>query len=89
MRIAPNFGKLIRGLRPYRLLERGNRVLTGFSEDLSAAGKKRLADLGVVVRLGCGVDQIEAEGVIAAGERILSKTVIWTAGIAALSASSC
>jgi NADH dehydrogenase FAD-containing subunit len=38
--------------------------------------------LGVEVRLGHGVDQINEEGVIVAGERIASKTVIWTAGVA-------
>ena len=34
------------------------------------------------VRLGHAVDQIDADGVIVAGERIFSKTVIWTAGVA-------
>jgi NADH:ubiquinone reductase (H+-translocating) len=38
--------------------------------------------LGVEVRLGHGVDQIDADGVIVAGERIASKSVIWTAGVA-------
>jgi NADH dehydrogenase FAD-containing subunit len=38
--------------------------------------------LGVEIRLGHGVDQIDAEGVVIAGERIASKTVIWTAGVA-------
>jgi NADH dehydrogenase FAD-containing subunit len=31
--------------------------------------------------LGHGVDQIDADGVIVAGERIASKTVVWTAGV--------
>src|SRR6202795_3209559 len=57
------------------------RVLGSFSEDLSRAAKKRLESLGVEVRLGNGVDQIDADGVIVGGERILSKTVIWTAGM--------
>ena len=51
-------------------------------EELSAAAKKRLESLGVEVRLGHSVDQIDGDGVIVAGERILSKTVIWTAGVA-------
>ena len=34
------------------------------------------------VRLGQGVDQIDEDGVVVAGERIASKTVIWTAGVA-------
>jgi NADH dehydrogenase FAD-containing subunit len=53
-----------------------------FSEDLSEAAKTRLENLGVEVRLGQGVDQIDEHGVIAGGERIASKTVIWTAGVA-------
>src|SRR5262249_13833312 len=41
-----------------------------------------LEKLGVEVRLGQGVEQIDERGVIVAGERIASKTVIWTAGVA-------
>src|SRR2546422_5401195 len=64
------------------LVDLGNRVLSSFSEDLSKAAKQRLEKLGVEVRLGHGVDEIDEDGVIVAGERILSKTVIWTAGVA-------
>jgi len=64
------------------LLDMAPRALGSFSEDLSQAAKARLEKLGVEVRLGHGVDQIDAEGVIVAGERISSQTVIWTAGVA-------
>jgi NADH:ubiquinone reductase (H+-translocating) len=64
------------------LADMGSRVLGTFSEHLSAKAKKRLEKLGVEVRLGHGVDQIDGDGVIVAGERISSKTVIWTAGVA-------
>jgi NADH:ubiquinone reductase (H+-translocating) len=63
------------------LLDRSPRVLGTFSEKLSRAAKERLEDLGVEVRLGQGADQVDDEGVIVAGERISSKTVIWTAGV--------
>jgi NADH:ubiquinone reductase (H+-translocating) len=63
------------------LADMGNRVLGSFSEDLSGAAKKQLEKLGVEVRLGHGVDQIDEDGVVVAGERIPSKTVIWTAGV--------
>jgi NADH dehydrogenase len=63
------------------LLDRGQRVLGTFSETLSHAAKQRLEKLGVEVRLGQGADQIDDDGVIVGGERILSKTVIWTAGV--------
>jgi NADH dehydrogenase len=57
-------------------------VLGTFSENLSKAAKQRLEKLGVEVRLGHSVDVIDAEGVVIAGERVASKTVIWTAGVA-------
>jgi NADH:ubiquinone reductase (H+-translocating) len=64
------------------LVDMSARVLGPFSEQLSQAAKQRLEKLGVEVRLGHGVDQIDADGVVVAGERIASKTVIWTAGVA-------
>jgi NADH dehydrogenase FAD-containing subunit len=63
------------------LIDAGNRVLGTFSEDLSSAAKAQLEKLGVEVRLGHSVDHIDGAGVIVAGERIASKTVIWTAGV--------
>jgi NADH dehydrogenase FAD-containing subunit len=64
------------------LFDAAPRVLGTFSEKISAAARKRLEYLGVEVRLGHAVDQIDADGVIVAGERMSSKTVIWTAGVA-------
>jgi NADH dehydrogenase FAD-containing subunit len=64
------------------LADMAPRVLTQFSESLSQAAHKRLERLGVEVHLGHGVDLIDAGGVVIAGERIASKTVIWTAGVA-------
>lgn len=64
------------------LVDMAPRVLPPFSEHLSKAAKQRLESLGVEVRLGHSVDQIDADGIVVAGERIASKTVIWTAGVA-------
>jgi len=64
------------------LVDMANKVLGSYADDLSEAAKRRLERLGVEVRLGHGVDQVDAEGVIVAGERIASQTVIWTAGVA-------
>jgi NADH:ubiquinone reductase (H+-translocating) len=74
-RINPSSARIV-------LVDLAPRVLTPFSEDLSAAAKRRLEKLGVEVRLGHSVDRIDADGVVVAGERIASKTVIWTAGVA-------
>ena len=64
------------------LVDMAPQVLGPFSEDLSKAAKARLEKLGVEVRLGHSVEQIDADGIVVAGERIASKTVIWTAGVA-------
>jgi NADH dehydrogenase len=63
------------------LIDMMPKVLGSFAEGLSAVAKARLERLGVEVRLGHGVDVIDADGVVVAGERIASKTVIWTAGV--------
>ncbi|HET6217036.1 MAG TPA: NAD(P)/FAD-dependent oxidoreductase, partial [Acidobacteriaceae bacterium] len=65
------------------LVDRGTRPLATFDPELSSAAKRRLEKLGVEVRLGQGVDRVDEQGVIVAGERIASKTVIWTAGVEA------
>src|ERR1700723_2167341 len=64
------------------LVDMAPRVLPPFFPDLSMAANRRLERLGVEVRLGHSVDHIDADGIIVAGERIVSKTVIWTAGVA-------
>jgi NADH dehydrogenase len=74
-RVNPETARII-------LMDMAPRVLGTFSESLSQAAKVRLESLGVEVRLGHPVDRIDADGVIAGGERISSKTVIWTAGVA-------
>jgi NADH dehydrogenase len=74
-RIDPTSARIV-------LVDMANKVLGTFAEDLSQAAKQRLEKLGVEVRLGHGVDHIDDDGVIVAGERISSKTVIWTAGVA-------
>src|ERR1700687_4037781 len=74
-RIDPASAKIV-------LVDMAPRVLGPFSESLSKAAKQRLEKVGVEVRLGHSVDQIDADGVVIAGERIASKTVIWTAGVA-------
>ena len=63
------------------LLARGPRVLDSFPETLSAAAQKRLEELGVEVLTEHGVESVDEEGVFVAGERIASKTVVWTAGV--------
>jgi NADH dehydrogenase len=65
------------------LLEGMDRVLPPFSPDLSAAAKAQLEHLGVEVRLGARVTEIDEDGVSLGAERIPTKTVLWAAGVAA------
>src|ERR1700746_3913081 len=55
------------------LVDMASRVLPPFSESLSRAAKQRLENLVVEVRLGHSVDQIGADGIVAAGGRLVSK----------------
>jgi len=64
------------------LLDMAPKILGPFADELSNAAKERLERLGVEVRLGKGVEKIDASGVTLGGERIVSKTVVWTAGVA-------
>jgi len=64
------------------LVDRAQRVLGTFSEDLSSAAQARLERLGVELRLGQGADSIDDRGVVLGGERIDARIVIWTAGVA-------
>jgi NADH:quinone reductase (non-electrogenic) len=63
------------------LVDMAPRVLQAFSEHLSQRTKERLERLGVEVLLGNSVAQIDGGGIVVAGQRILGKTVIWTAGV--------
>jgi NADH dehydrogenase FAD-containing subunit/cytochrome bd-type quinol oxidase subunit 2 len=65
------------------LVEAGPRALAAFSEDLSAGAVAKLKSLGVDVRLGKAVEMVDADGVVIAGERVPTRTVLWTAGVAA------
>lgn len=77
------------------LLEGSDRVLGSFVDRLSDRAREQLVKLGVDVRTGCKVTDIDADGVtyeMGHGEkgkgkavevhRLPSKTVIWAAGVA-------
>ena len=64
------------------LLQSGDRILPEFSPDLSESAKKQLENLGVEVRTGSRVTDINADGVYVGETFIPAKTVIWGAGVA-------
>ncbi len=77
-RFAPSATEVI-------LLDAGQRVVPAFTEPTSAKAAKELAQLGVHVREGAMVTEIDSRGVtVKIGEkteRITSRTVIWAAGV--------
>jgi NADH dehydrogenase len=69
------------------LVEGSDRVLPPYPADLSEKARQQLVRLGVEVRTGCRVTHIDTEGVTftttAGEERLDSRTVVWSAGVAA------
>ncbi|HVR81977.1 MAG TPA: NAD(P)/FAD-dependent oxidoreductase [Luteimonas sp.] len=65
------------------LLEAGPRVLSTFPESLSAKARAQLERLGVEVRTGVAVTDLDGNGVVLGNERIAARTVLWAAGVAA------
>ncbi|MFL5824521.1 MAG: NAD(P)/FAD-dependent oxidoreductase [Solirubrobacteraceae bacterium] len=82
MRIDPRAARVI-------LLDAGDRLVAGFTEATSAKAAKGLRQLGVTVREHARVIDIDARGVTAKigdeTERIDARTVIWAAGVQAVS----
>lgn len=69
------------------LMEGSDRVLPPYPPDLSEKARAQLLRLGVEVWTSCHVSAIDADGVTFTGPdgeaRLASKTVIWSAGVAA------
>jgi NADH dehydrogenase len=65
------------------LVEALPRLLNTFPESLSAKAARKLERLGVEVRTGERVEQVDAAGVVVEGARIDAATVIWAAGVTA------
>jgi len=65
------------------LLQRGDRLLQSFPLRLSNKAHIGIEQLGVEVRLGADVKDIDATGVLVDGEFIPATTTIWAAGVMA------
>lgn len=75
-RIDPRSARVI-------LVEALPRILPAFDEHLAQKALDSLHHLGVEVRTNSPVELIDGEGAVIAGKRLLTKNVIWTAGVAA------
>lgn len=64
------------------LIELSPRLLNGMSEYSSAKAKEFLEDMGVKVRLGTAVKSYDGyEAVLSNGEKIITRSLIWAAGV--------
>jgi NADH dehydrogenase len=81
--LAEDFRKIDPRKARVLLIEAGPRVLSTFTEDLSAKAQRQLEKLGVEVRTGAPVSEIGADYLVFGGQRLAARTVIWAAGVAA------
>jgi len=65
------------------LVEAGPRLLSAFTEEMSAYAKARLERLGVTVRTGEAVEEIGPTAITIAGHSQPVGVVIWAAGVSA------
>jgi NADH:quinone reductase (non-electrogenic) len=65
------------------LIEAGPRVLPSMPESLSGSAQRQLERLGVDVHVGEPVTAIDDAGVALGERRIVTRTVLWAAGVAA------
>jgi NADH dehydrogenase len=70
------------------LVEAAPRILGAFPASLAEKARRELERVGVEVRTNTPVQQVDADGVVMAGEHVAASTVIWAAGVAASPAGS-
>lgn len=80
--LASDFRNIATDQAEVLLIDATGRVLPSFPEPLSRGAHEELERLGVVIRTGVRVKQIDDGGVqLESGERIASRAVLWAAGV--------
>ena len=83
MALAKDFRHIDPSSAHILLFESAPRILPTYPETLSEQARRHLEQLGVQVHTNTRVEQVDEHGVILKGERIASRTVLWTAGVVA------
>lgn len=78
--MLPDFPSLRRLAVQILLVEAGERILSGFSTDLSAQAQAALESMGVTVLLKTTVQDVRPTGVLIGGQFIETGHVMWAAG---------
>ena len=83
MALAHDFRHIDAGSARILLYEAAPRVLPSYPEVLSAKAQRHLEQLGVKVYTSTRVNSVDADGIIANGQRVPAATVLWSAGVLA------
>ena len=83
MALAHDFRHIDAGSARILLYEAAPRVLPSYPEVLSAKAQRHLEQLGVKVYTSTRVTSVDADGLIANGQRVAAATVLWSAGVLA------
>jgi NADH dehydrogenase len=81
--LPPDFRRVDPARSRVMLIEAGPRILTAFPERLSAYAERALRRMGVEVRTGTPVTQVDAQGVRVGEETVPAGAVVWAAGVQA------
>ena len=81
--LARDFRRIEPDMVSVYLLEAMDQVLPGFPANLAAFARRKLKRMGVDVRTGTMVEDIDEHGVSAAGRRIPASVIVWSAGVKA------
>src|SRR2546421_2570617 len=81
--LASDFRHIDPTLARIILIEAAPRILATFPESLARKTQRKLTRMGVEVRTNTPVSEIDEHGVVAGGERIATRTIIWSAGVSA------
>jgi NADH dehydrogenase len=81
--LASDFRHIDTHMTRILLVEAAPHILAAFPTSLTARTQKKLQQMGIEVRAGTPVTQIDEQGVVVDGERIRAHTIIWTAGVLA------
>jgi NADH dehydrogenase len=78
--LVPEFRRIDTRAVHVVLVEAGPRLLPAFPESLGRRARRDLEALGVEVRLGVAVTDVDGGGVTVGAERIAARTTFWAAG---------
>jgi NADH dehydrogenase len=79
--LAQDFRRISTATTRVKLIEAGPRLLPAFSDEIAAYARRRLERLGVEVHTGQPVEEVTANSISIAGQRIPTGIVIWAAGV--------